>query len=98
MIHIEKKEVWVPQDLVLSPLLFLININDLENNTLLIAINIAGNTMLYKTFTKDTYLNDSKSFNTELSKVSDWLIVYNLKLNPDKTKIMLLYQLEKVFG
>ena len=83
---------------MLRPLLFLIKINDLKNNTLPKVINTSGDTILYKTFTKDTYLNDSKSFNTELSKVSDWLIVYNLKLNPDKTKIMLLYQSEKDFG
>ena len=60
--HIEKKEVLVQQDLVLGPLLFLININDLENNTWLKVINIANDTMLYETFAKDTYLNDSKSF------------------------------------
>ena len=75
----------VPQDLVLRPLIFPININDLKNNTCLNIINFADDTMLYKTSTKDTYLNDSKSFNKELSKVSDWLIVNKLKLNPNKT-------------
>ena len=80
---------------MLGPLIFLININDLENNTCLDVLNFADDTMLYKTFTKDTYLHES--FNTELSKVSDWLIVNKLKLNPDKTKRMLLHQLEKDF-
>ena len=77
---------------MLRPLLFLIKINDLKNNTLPKVINTSGDTILYKTFTKDTYLNDSKSFNKELSKVSDWFIVNNLKLSPDRTTIMLLYQ------
>ena len=42
----------------------------MENNTSLNVLNFADDTMLYKTFTKNTNLNDSKSFNTELSKLS----------------------------
>ena len=61
------------------------NINDLENNTCLNVLNFADDTMLYKTFTKDTYLYEIRSFNTELSKVPDWLIVNKLKRNPNKT-------------
>ena len=67
----EKCEVGVPQSSVLGRLLFLININDLQNNTSLKVLNFADDTMLYKTITKDTYLNDSKTFNTELKKVSE---------------------------
>ena len=62
----EKCEVGIPQSSVLGPLLFLILINDLQNSTSLKVINFADDTMLYKTFTKDTYLNDSKTFNAEL--------------------------------
>ena len=50
----------------------------MQNNTILKVLNFADDTMLYKTFTKDTYLNDSKTFNTELKKVSDWLWETNL--------------------
>ena len=59
----------VPKHLQLRPLLFLINRNYLKNKTCLNVLNIAVDTMLYKTFTKYTYLNISKNFNTELSKV-----------------------------
>ena len=70
-----KVEVWVPQGSILGLLIFLIVINDLQNNTSLNALKFADDTMLYKTFTKNTYLNDSKNLNTKLSKVSDLLIV-----------------------
>ena len=93
----KKNEVGVPQDSVLGLLLFIIPINDLENNTCLKVIIIADDTVLYKTFTKDTYLNDSKNFNAELSKVSDWFIVNNLKVNPHKTKIMHYTNQKKFF-
>ena len=53
------------------------HINDLENYISLNVLNFADDTMLYKTFTKDTYLYEIKSFNTELSKVSDWFVVKN---------------------
>ena len=93
----EKVEVGVPQSSVLWPLLFLIHINDLHNNTSLNVLNFADDTLLYKTYTKDTYLNDSKNFNIELKKVSDWLMGNKLKLNLNKTRSMILYQSKKNF-
>ena len=53
--------------------------------------------MLYKTFTKNTYLNDSESFNTELKKVSDWLMGNKLKLNLNKKRSIILHQSKNSF-
>ena len=45
-------------------------------------VRFADDTMLYKKFTKNKYLNDRERFNTQLKKVSDWdLMGNNLKLN-----------------
>ena len=59
-------EVWVQQGSLIGPLLFLIHINDLDNYTSLSVLNFADDTMLYRTFAKNTYLNDSKCLSTEL--------------------------------
>ena len=55
------------------------------------------NTMLYKTFTKDKYLNDSEIFNTELNKVSNWFMGNKLKLKLNKTRSMVLHQSKNCF-
>ena len=81
----EKKLGWGTTRLSARAVINLTHINDLENNTCLNVLNFVDDTMLYKTFTKDTYLYEIRSFNTELSKVSDWLIVNKLKRNPNET-------------
>ena len=48
-------------------------------------------------FIKNAYLNGSESFNTELKKVSDWLIGNKLKLNLNKTRSMILHQSKNSF-
>ena len=54
-------------------------------------------TIVVLTYTKDTYLNDSKNFNIELQKVSAWLMENKLKLNLNKTRSMILYQSKNSF-
>ena len=92
----KKSEFGVPHGSVLGPLLFLIHIYDLQNNTSFKFLNFADDTMLYETFTKDTYLISSKSFNTELKKVSDWLMGNKLKVNLNKIKSMILHQSKNI--
>ena len=57
----EKSEAGVPQDSVLGPLLLLIHINDLQNNTSLSVLNFADDTVLYNTFIKHILI-DSKTY------------------------------------
>ena len=48
----EKIDVGAPQGSVLGPLLFLIHINELQNNTNLKVLNFADDILLYTTFKK----------------------------------------------
>ena len=48
----EKIDRGVPQDLVLGPLLFLIHINVIQNNTSLKVLNFTDYTLLYSRFKK----------------------------------------------
>ena len=73
-------------------MLFLIHINDLQNNTSLKALNFADDTMFYKIFIKEKYLNYSKNFNKGLKKVSDCFMGNKVKLYFKKTRSMILHQ------
>ena len=80
-------EVGVPQGSILSPLLFLIHINDFKKCTKLKVINFADDTMLYYKFKER---NDIESFlKSELHKVNKWMKENHLKLNINKTKFMI---------
>ena len=60
-----KIDVGLPQGSVLVPLLFLIHINDLHNNTSSTVLNFADDTLLYTTFQQSTYLQDSANISFE---------------------------------
>ena len=77
-------ESGVPQGSVLGPLLFLIYINDLENN---IKSNIkffADDTMLFS-IVRDPTLS-AEDLNHDLNIISEWAHQWKMEFNPDPTK------------
>ena len=60
----ESIEAGLPQGFVLGPLLFLVYINKLQNNTTIKFINFADDTLLYTTFKKNTYKKDNAYLNS----------------------------------
>ena len=87
-----KSELWpttvgVPQGSVLSPLLFLLHINDLKNCTNMKVINFADDTLLYYDI-KDTH-NLEFLINNELKQIITWMQINHLKLNLTKTNYMI---------
>lgn len=87
-----KSELWpttvgVPQGSVLSPLLFLLHINDLKNCTNMKVINFADDTLLYYDI-KNTQ-NLQTLINNELKQIITWMQINHLKLNLTKTNYMI---------
>ena len=94
-IHVENTKsntcsvnVGVPQGSIISPLLFLILINDLPNCTNMQVLNFADDTLLYKKFPKQ-HKNIENDLNLELKKVSDWMEANHLKINASKTNFLI---------
>ena len=83
--------IWgVPQGSVLGPLLFLIYINDLPNASSLCSWLFADDTALAMSSKNIDELE--VRFNSEVSKVQDWLLANGLSVHyTDKTQYMLIH-------
>ena len=76
----------VPQGSILGPILFILYINDLQYSSNLLPIIFADDTNL---FLSSKNIRDCiQSINTELFKISDWIISNRLSLNIDKTNFI----------
>ena len=87
-------KVGVPQGSVWRPVLFLVNIIDLQNNTSLKVLNLADNTLLYTTFKKDDYKTDTAYLNSELDNVSNWFKDIRFKIDTDKQDVCYFVQIK----
>lgn len=83
----EKVVLGVPQGSVLGPLLFLIYLNDLPLQMDEPCVMFADDaTVLFSSDKGNTNLNNN--INCALSKITQWLLTLNLKVNLGKTKII----------
>ena len=83
--------MWLPQDSILGPLLFLIFINNLCYSTPLLE------TILFAEDTNFFYSHNNakglfRTMNAELSHLNDWFCANKLSLNTDKTKYVLFHK------
>ena len=80
----KKIESGVPQGSVLGPLLFLIYINDLENNLKSKVKFYADDTMLYS-IVKDPFIS-AADLNNDLELIQKWAFQWKMEFNPDPLK------------
>ena len=84
----------VPQGSILGPLLFLLYINDIQNCSNLTSIILfADDTSIFHSHKCLKTLN--KTIQSELNKISNWLIVNKLSINTLKTKFMVFRSSKK---
>ena len=77
-------ESGVPQGSVLGPLLFLVYINDLQNDVLSTVNFFADDTMLYSVV-RDPQLSASQ-LNHDLDVIAKWAYQWKMVFNPDRSK------------
>ena len=70
----------VPQDSILGPLSFLIDIKDLSDHLLLTVKLFAGDTSLF------SVVNDGAGLNKDLQNVTEWAYKWKMSFNLDLNK------------
>ena len=79
----------VPQGSILGPLLFLLFINDMPNDLKHSTVDIYADDTLIYVYHKDVNVIEKK-LNEDLHNLSIWLVNNHMKVNVNKTKVMLL--------
>ena len=74
----------VPKDSILGPLLFLIYIKDLPDNSNSLAKLFADDTSLFSTVHDPNH--SAKVLNDDLNKISEWAYKWKMLFNSDLTK------------
>ena len=87
-------EVGVPQGSILGPLFFLISFSDLPHVLESNVDNYADDTTV--TYTAKTVEEIGSKLSQDCSKISEWMRMNKLKLNPDKTHIMTVGTAERL--
>ena len=75
----------VPQGSVLGPVLFLIYINDLDNNLISKLSKFADDTKLCKSINS---LDDMHSLQNDLDRLHEWSVKWQMTFNVDKCVVM----------
>ena len=83
----------VPQGSVICPILFLIYINDLENNIKSNVKFFADDTMFFSIVKDPTTSADE--LNHDLQNITEWARQWKLEFNPDPSKLAILVILSK---